>query len=196
MRRDAGEGEPAGTSAETLSRSSDDRRTASLASCRLYFGIDRITRGSRAAGRQGRDEARELQQSLLVHLTFERHDVLEGQPVFAPAPGVKLGLRGAAQTHIAVAPEQAQQIPNLLLAAVTGPPVSAHPGGGHVVAQPVAGPAQDLDVFGPEADLLHQLPVHGLFRRFAGLDPTLRELPSVLFDALAPEHLVAGVDED
>src|SRR5262249_36736991 len=58
-----------------------------------------------------------------------------------------------------------------------------------------AGPAEDPDVLGPKADLLHQLPVHRLFRRFARLDPALRELPGVLFDTLAPEHFVAGVDE-
>ncbi len=47
-----------------------------------------------------------------------------------------------------------------------------------------------------QPDFLLQLAVHRLLRRLAVLDAALGELPRVLVDALAPEHLVAAVGED
>ena len=47
-----------------------------------------------------------------------------------------------------------------------------------------------------QPDLFLEFPVHRLDRGLAVLDSTLRELPGVLIDALAPKHLVALVRED
>src|SRR5207247_9787859 len=49
---------------------------------------------------------------------------------------------------------------------------------------------------GQQAHFFPQFTVHRLHRRFPKLDPALRELPGVFFDALAPENLVAPVAED
>ena len=47
-----------------------------------------------------------------------------------------------------------------------------------------------------QPDLFLELAVHRLQRGFAVLDAALRELPGVLVDSLAPEHLVPRVGED
>ena len=51
-------------------------------------------------------------------------------------------------------------------------------------------------MLGLQADFLLQLAVHGLRGGLAVLDSALRELPGVLVDALAPEHLVSLVCKD
>ena len=48
----------------------------------------------------------------------------------------------------------------------------------------------------PQADFLVQFAEHRLFRRFAMLDPALRELPRMRTEPLAPENLVARVEQD
>jgi hypothetical protein len=47
----------------------------------------------------------------------------------------------------------------------------------HLIAQPVAGAAHDLDVLLAQADLFLELAVHRLFGRLAVLDTPLRKLP-------------------
>jgi hypothetical protein len=47
-----------------------------------------------------------------------------------------------------------------------------------------------------QPDFLLELPEHRLQRRLAVLDAALRELPGVLIDPLAPEHLVPLVGKD
>ncbi len=47
-----------------------------------------------------------------------------------------------------------------------------------------------------QSDFFVQLTVHRLLRRFAVLDAPLRELPGVFAYPLAPEDLVARVDQD
>lgn len=51
-------------------------------------------------------------------------------------------------------------------------------------------------MLGQEPDFFLQFPEHGLLRRFPGLDAALGELPGMLVDALALEHLVARVAQD
>ena len=51
-------------------------------------------------------------------------------------------------------------------------------------------------MLGLEACLFMELAVHGLFGRFAVLDAALRKLPGVFSNPLAPENLVALVDDD
>ena len=67
---------------------------------------------------------------------------------------------------------------------------------GHLVAQPVAGARDHLHVFGSQADLFVQFPEHRLFRRLAMLDAALRKLPRVGTKPLAPENLIARIEQD
>jgi hypothetical protein len=93
-------------------------------------------------------------------------------------------------------PDHAQQEPDLLLAAVMAAHFTLDEMIGDFVAQPVTGAADDLDVLGTQADLFFQFPEHRLFGGLAVLDAALRELPGVLAYALAPPHLVIGVEQD
>jgi len=108
-----------------------------------------------------------------------------------------------AQLDVAVAADQAQQEPDLLLAAVGAaarfaarPVVASHPLLRHLVAQPLARAPEDAHVGVLQPDLLPELAVHGLQRGLAVLDAALGELPRVLVHALAPEHLVPLVGKD
>ena len=51
-------------------------------------------------------------------------------------------------------------------------------------------------MLGRQADLFVEFPVHGLLRRLAVLDATFGKLPGMFADALAPEHLVARIDQN
>src|SRR5258706_12081912 len=159
--------------------------------------LDRPARGLLAARAASVDiqEAVQLGERLAIDLALELDDRLHRDPVFVPAPGVELGLAVAAQLDVAVAPQHAQQVPDLLLSLVGAAPVAPDPFFGNLVAQPVAGAAEDAHVRGLEADLLLELAVHRLFRRFARFDASLGELPRVLVDSLAPEQVVVGVQE-
>src|SRR5438034_8195892 len=70
----------------------------------------------RAAVRQ--QETMQLDQRLTIHLALELDHRLERHPVLVPAPGVELGMAAGAQLDVAVAARHAQQVPDLLLAAV------------------------------------------------------------------------------
>src|SRR3990170_1975804 len=153
-------------------------------------------RGARLAAPVRPEIAVQLGQHLAVHLALELDHRLERHPVLVPAPGVELGLEARAQLDVAIAAHHAQQVPDLLLAAVGAAPVAAHPFLGHLVAQPVARTPENADVIRLEADLLIEFAVHRPLRRLAVLDAALGKLPRVLVDALAPEHLVAAVGED
>src|SRR5690349_9968649 len=135
----------------------------------------------------------ELLERARVDLALELDDRLGRHPVVAPAPGVELGLGGVAQAHVAVAPDEAQQVPDLLLAAVIAAPFAPYPLVRHFVAQPVAGAAQDVHVALLQADLLLQLAEHRRLGRLAVLDAALGKLPGVLVHALSPENLIAAV---
>ena len=88
----------------------------------------------------------------MIDVFFEVDDFFNRRPVFVPAPGIELGLAAGAQMHVAFPAGEAQQIPNLLLAAVGAAPLAAHPVAGHVVAQPVAGAAEDFHMVRQQAD--------------------------------------------
>src|SRR5262245_4628469 len=156
----------------------------------------RFGSGARPRARLAEKIARELGERQLIHLALELHYRVERHPVVVPAPGVELGLGRGAQAHVAVAPDQPQQEPDLFLAAVVSAPIALEPLRRHLVAQPVARAAEDLDVTRQQAHFLAQLAVHRLHRRLAVLDAALRELPGMLAYPLAPEHLVAPVAQD
>src|SRR5919204_494399 len=142
---------------------------------------------------------RQLDQRLAVDLALEVDHRLERYPVVVPAPGVEFGVAACPQLHVTVAPHHAQQIPDLLLAPVIGAGALArapHPLLGYLIAQPLPGAPQDAHMRAYQADLFLELAVHGFQGGLAVLDATLRELPRVLVDALAPEHLVPGIGED
>src|SRR5206468_13113005 len=111
---------------------------------------------------------------------FERH------PVLVPAPRVELGMAARAQADVRVAPDKAQQKPDLLLALVRAAPLALHPMGGHVVVQPFPRTPEDPDVLRLEACLLVELPQPRLPGRLPRADAALAGLPGLLHDALAP----------
>src|SRR5258705_6858787 len=62
--------------------------------------------------------AMQLEQRLPVDLALEVDHRVERNPVVVPAPGVELGVAARPQADVAVAPDHAQQEPDLLLAAI------------------------------------------------------------------------------
>src|SRR2546425_3147701 len=144
----------------------------------------------------GLQVAMQLDQRLAVDVALEVDHRVERDPVVVPAPGIELGMPARAELHVAVPPDHAQQEPDLLLAAVAALAVAAHPLLRYLVAQPFARAAEDAHMAALQPDLFLELAVHRLQRGFAMLDAALRELPGVLMDPLAPEHLVPRVGED
>src|SRR5437879_12115782 len=145
----------------------------------------------RAAVRQ--QEAMQLGQRLAVHLALELDHRLERHPVLVPAPGVELRMAAGAQLDVAVAARHAQQVPDLLLAAVgaaVGLARATRPPFRHFIAQPVARATEDADMRALQADLLLELAVHRLHRRLATLAAALPAPPGALPDARAPAGLV------
>src|SRR5262249_52338528 len=100
------------------------------------------------------------------------------------------------KAYVGVSSDEPQQVPDLLLAAVASPPLALDPVLRHLVTQPLARTPQDPRVLRQESDFLVQLPVHGLFGRFTGIDAALRKLPGVFSDPLSPKDLVLCVDDD
>ena len=94
-----------------------------------------------------------------------------------PAPGVELGMVGQAQIDVVIARAHSQQKPNLLLATVMAANLALDEVVWHFIAQPVAGAADNFDVFLSESDFLFKFAKHGLFRCFAIFDTALRKLP-------------------
>src|SRR5690606_31890449 len=140
--------------------------------------------------------ARQLVQRLAIDLALELDHRVERHPVVVPTPGIELRVVRGAQVDVVVATDQSQQEPDLLLPAVVAAPLAPHPVFRHVVAQPVAGAADDADVLGTQPDFLVQLAVHRLLGRFAALDAALRKLPRMLANPLSPEDLVPRIDQD
>jgi hypothetical protein len=62
----------------------------------------------------------------------------------------------------------------------------------HLVAQPVARAADDLDVIGQQPDFLVQFTEHRLLGRLAVLDSALRELPGMLRNRLPQKTSLRG----
>src|SRR4051812_47476314 len=135
-------------------------------------------------------------QRLLVNISLELDHRFERNPVIVPAPCIEFRLFVCAQLHVTVARGHPEQKPYLLLAAIGAAPISPHPLIGDFVAQPLSSASEHADMVRLEPGLFLKLAEHGLFGRLAMLDATLRKLPGVLVDTLAPEHLVSGVAED
>src|SRR6185503_8123085 len=102
------------------------------------------------------------------------------------APRVELGVAARPEADVAVAPREAEQEPDLLLALVGAAPFALHPVHRHVVVQPVARAAEDAHVLRLEAGLLVQLAVHRLLGSLTRLDAPLGKLPRVFPHTLAP----------
>ena len=81
-----------------------------------------------------------------VNVAFKINHFVNGSPILVPTPAVKFGMVAGAQIDVAVAPDQPQKIPNLLLPAIRTAPFAAYPVARHVVTQPVARAADDFDV--------------------------------------------------
>src|ERR1044071_1359170 len=106
--------------------------------------------------------ALELHQRATVDFALEIDHRFERDPVVVPAPRVEFGLVAGAQAPIVVAPDQPQQVPDLLLAAVAAAPFALDPVMRDFVTQPLARAAQYPDVLRLEPDFLVQFPVHRL----------------------------------
>jgi len=104
-------------------------------------------------------------------------------------------LRGT-KLNIAVATDKPEQIPDLFLTTVVASPLTPDPILWHFVSKPVPGAGDDTHVVRTKTDLLFEFAKHGLLRRFTALDATLRKLPRMFADALAPKHLVTPVQQD
>ena len=74
--------------------------------------------------------------------------------------------------------------------------MSAYETFGQTVTQPALGRPQEIDMLGQQPYLLLQFTIHRLFRRFVGLDSTLRKLPGVLPYPAAPKQAVLVIAED
>src|SRR5215470_14124727 len=72
-------------------------------------------------------KARELRERLLIDVAFELDHCLERHPVLAPAPGIELGFRARAERNVAVAADEAQEKPDLLLPAIAPAPLALDP---------------------------------------------------------------------
>ena len=66
----------------------------------------------------------------------------------------------------------------------------------YLVAQPVACAREDLHVLGQQAYLFVQLTKHRLLGRLTVIDAALRKLPRMRAQPLAPENLIARVEQD
>src|SRR2546428_9694744 len=114
----------------------------------------------------GLQVAMQLDQRLAIDVALEVDHRVERDPVVVPAPGIELGMPARAELHVAVAPDPAQQEPDLLLPAVGALAVTAHPLLGDLVAQPFTRAAEDAHMAALPPNLFPKLPEHPLQRRF------------------------------
>ena len=126
---------------------------------------------------RARHKARQLRQRHFIDAALEFDHHIERHPVVVPAPGVELGVRGGAQIQIPVVAHELKKKPDLLLAFVMSARIAADEPVRHLIAQPVAGSGQHLDVLWVQSDLLVQLAEHGLLGVFAPINAALRKLP-------------------
>src|SRR5690606_26138476 len=108
----------------------------------------------------------------------------------------ELGMRRGTQAHVAVAADQPQQAPDLLLSFIVATPLTPDELIRHVIKQPVARAPQNADMFGLQAHFLVAFALHGLHRALAVLGAASRALRCVFPDSLAPKDLVFAVDEN
>ena len=176
--------------------SSKRRFMARVGRMALEFAGPHIAAQEAVAEILPRQVAGEFGQRHFVDAALELDHDIERHPVVVPAPGVELRVIGGAQVEIPVVPDQLQQIPDLLLALVVTPCVTADEPIRHLVAQPVAGTGHDAHMLRMETHFLVQFPEHGLLGTFAAIDAALRKLPGMGANALAPENLVSLVEQD
>src|SRR5215467_3662999 len=100
---------------------------------------------------------------------------------------------GRAQLDVAVAPDQPQEIPDLLLPAIAAAPLALDPVLRNIVAQPVSRAPEHSHVLGGKPHFFLELPVHRQLGLLPGVDPPLRELPRVLANPLSPEDEILRV---
>src|SRR5688572_25083530 len=81
-----------------------------------------------------------------IHVALELDHHFRRNPVITPAPGIELGLARSPESHVAIATDQPQEIPDLLLAAIIAAPLAPDPPVGHIVAQPFARAPEDANV--------------------------------------------------
>src|SRR5690606_34302038 len=159
------------------------------------LAVDALTQVARLVVAPEKDD-RKLVERLHVDFALEFDDGVQRHPILAPAPGVEFGVVACAQADVAIAADQPQQEPDLLLALVVPPPFAPNVVFGDVVTQPVSSAPQYADMFRSQTHFLVEFSIHGLHRAFAVLDAALRELPRVFPDPLAPKDFVLGVDEN
>ena len=143
-----------------------------------------------------RQKARQLGQRHLVNTALELHHHIQRDPVIVPTPGVELRVVSGAQVQMVVVGDQLQQVPDLFLALVKTACIPADEAVWHLIAQPVTGPGHDAHMLRVEPHFFMEFAEHGLFRTFAPVNATLRKLPAVGADALAPENLVFLVEQN
>src|SRR5690606_11868579 len=83
----------------------------------------------------------QLVQGKGVVLALELYAGIERHPVLAPAPGIELGAAGRPQADVGVAPDHAQQKPDLFLPFIVAARVAPNEIARHVVTQPVTRPS-------------------------------------------------------
>src|SRR5439155_18055969 len=89
----------------------------SMSAIPSVLGLNRFE-APRARPAIGLQVAMQLDQRLAIDVALEVDHGLERDPVVVPAPGIELGMAARAELDVAVAPDHAQQEPDLLLAAV------------------------------------------------------------------------------
>ena len=103
---------------------------------------------------------------------------------------------GGAQIHIPVLCNELQQVPDLFLTLVKSARITTDKAVWHFIAQPISGSGHDPHMLRKEPHLFVQFAKHGLFRAFTPVNATLRKLPAVCADALAPEDLIFLVEQN
>src|SRR5688500_11601760 len=145
----------------------------SLASRRFGYDPSGSTLFQRACGRRAvrfpavgaavsiaSQVARQFFQRLAVDLALEVDHRVHRHPILVPAPGIEFRFLARTEAHVAIPPREAQEKPDLFLAAVMTAPVAPEPAVGYLVAQPLARAAEDLHVLGVQPDLFLQLAIH------------------------------------
>lgn len=67
---------------------------------------------------------------------------------------------------------------------------------GQSITQPATSATDHFDILRFQTDFLFQFSIHRLFDGLSSIDPALRKLPSILPDALGPEHLALAIGEN
>ena len=96
-------------------------------------------------------------------------------------------------TDTVITADQLQQEPLLLLSDTQRVLIPANQASGQTISQPATGACQNLYIFWLKTYFLVQLPVHGFFRGFPVVNPTLGKLPCILPDSPRPKDLTVMI---